>query len=284
MARDQTIGFIGLGAMGLGMASCASKAGFPVTGFDINPAAVRHLENDGGKSVNSPRAAAQNADILVIVVATCAQATSVMFDNDNGALAGLRRNTIIVLCITAEPEYVVDLGARLKEAGRSDLGVIDCPISGGKTRAWQGKLSLFCAGKEADIRLCRSLLDCLGSHLHIVSGNIGAASSVKMAHQILVGVHILASVEAIGLSYAAGLDLGCVYDAVMKSDAASWLFGQRAAHMLDENRVPTSSLSIILKDLVSKLFCKSAVRHRCHLREHRDARLSSARLFTDSHL
>ena len=250
------VGFTGLGAMGLGMASCAIKANFEVVGFDINSNALAQLKKEGGKPVDSPFAAARNADILIIVVATSDQADMVIFDESNGALAGLGKGKTMMVCITASPEYMARLGSRLKRMGRDDVKLIDCPISGGETRAWNGTLSLICAGKENDIGTCRDLLDCLGSQIHFVSENFGAASSIKMVHQILVGAHILATVEAMGLAYALGLDLWATYNNVMEGDGASWLFGQRAAHMLDRDQVPTSSLSIITKDLVSdsKLF------------------------------
>lgn len=250
MAHRRKVGVIGLGAMGLGMATCLAKAGFHVTGFDINQLAISRLVENGGKAASTPQAAAKDAELLAIVVATSDQASSVVFDDENGALSTLPPNSLILLCITAAPEYVVDFKARLEEAGRSDVRLLDCPISGGEVRAWEGTLSLLCSGNHMDIEDSRDVLDCLSSQLHIIPGGIGAASSVKMIHQILVGVHILASVEVMGLAYVAGLNLRSTYDSVMTGDGASWLFGQRAGHMLDKAKVPASSLMIITKDFV----------------------------------
>ena len=255
MASRQTIGFIGLGAMGLGMASRAVRAGFKVIGFDINEEARKRFEQEEeGISVQSPRLAAEDADVLVIVVATSEQAISVLFDETNGALANLRQEAVIILCITASPEFVVDLELQLERRGRTDIKLIDCPISGGEVRARQGTLSLICAGKEASLESSQDLLQCFSSKLHTISDRVGPASSAKLVHQILVGVHILASVEVIGLAFVAGLDVQSTYDTVMKGDSASWLFGQRAAHILDEKQIPASSLSIIAKDLVGDFF------------------------------
>lgn len=244
------VGFIGLGAMGLGMASCLVKAEFPVTGFDINQKAMTEFTKSGGRPANTPRDTTTEADVLVIVVATSDQASDVLFNPDSGALAMLPENAVILLCITASPDYVLSLESRMKENNRPDVRLIDCPISGGEVRAREGTLSLLCAGKEADIAYIRDVLNCFASHVHIIPCGIGAGSSVKMVHQILVGVHILASVEVMGLAYVAGLDLQSTYDAAMGGEGASWLFGQRAAHILDENRVPASSLMIITKDFV----------------------------------
>lgn len=253
MCRDLKVGFLGLGSMGLGMASRLVKDGYDVAGFDVNTKAMGELAREGGQAIRTPKATAAHADVLIVVVATSDQASSVLFDSVKGALAGLRNGAVVVLCITATPEYAAETKKRLESLGRSDVKLIDCPISGGTTRAWEGTLSLLLAGDDQDISSIRDVLDCLGSKLHIIPGDIGAGSSVKMVHQILVGIHILASVEMMGLAYAAGLDLQLTYDSVMDGDGASWLFGQRAAHIIDSSRVPASSLIIITKDFVGAL-------------------------------
>ena len=76
---EQRIGFIGLGAMGAGMAANLVKAGFPVTGFDVRPEAVEKLESLGGSGAGFPAEAADNADILFVMVATADQAEAVLF-------------------------------------------------------------------------------------------------------------------------------------------------------------------------------------------------------------
>lgn len=254
MGPDLKVGFLGLGSMGLGMASCLVKDGYDVAGFDVNLKAMEDLAYEGGKAFGTPKATAAHADVLMVVVATSDQASLVLFDSEKGALAGLRNDAVIMLCITATPEYATETKKRLESFGRSDVKLIDCPISGGVTRAWDGTLSFLLAGDEQDISSIREVLDCLGSKLHIISSNIGAGSSIKMVHQILVGIHILATVEMMGLAFAAGLDLRLTYDSVMDGDGSSWLFEQRAAHIIDSSRVPASSLMIITKDLVSALF------------------------------
>ncbi|CAM1503523.1 Fc.00g011140.m01.CDS01 [Cosmosporella sp. VM-42] len=146
------IGVIGLGAMGLGMATCLAKAGFEVTGFDINQEASKRLQDEGGRVAGTPRESSADADLLAIVVATSDQASSVLFNENTGALATLPQDIVILLCIAAAPEYVVDLESRLKAADRSDVRLLGCPISGGEVRAWEGTLSLLCAGKDIDAK------------------------------------------------------------------------------------------------------------------------------------
>lgn len=250
MDSKPKVGVIGLGAMGSGMAVCLARKGFQVTGFDIQQKQIERLVQEGGRRADSPRYAAAEADIVVLVVATSQQCSSALFDQDSGAVAGLPPNSVLLLCITASPDYVESLKQQLEESGRPDVRLVDCPISGGEVRAWNGTLSLLCSGAAADIALSQAVLDCLSSRLHIISEHVGAGSKLKLVHQILVGIHILASVEAIGLAYVSGLDLRSVFDHVMASKGASWLFGQRVSHILDEKKVPASSMAIITKDMV----------------------------------
>lgn len=159
-----------------------------MTGFDINEEAMKKFVNRGGRAANTPEGSAAAADILVIVVATSHQVTSALFgEKEGGALGRLPEAACILLCITADPAYIIGLGTRLKAINRSDVRLIDCPISGGEIRAQQGTLSLLCAGKEEDVRYVHHVLDCIGSRIHKIPGGVGAGSSVKMVHQILVG-------------------------------------------------------------------------------------------------
>ena len=144
--------------MGLGMASWLARAGFVVTGFDIDPEAMARLVIEGGQVAETARVAARSADVFIIVVATSAQTSKILFDDDEGALESLPLDSVILLCITATPEYVSEIQDRLKAANRSDIRLVDCPISGGEVRAWKGTLSLLCAGDKEDIDRIHSLL------------------------------------------------------------------------------------------------------------------------------
>lgn len=252
MSTKHRIGVIGLGAIGLNMALCLVDAGYKVTGFDINTEATSKLGSEGGSVARTSQQAAMNADILVITVATSIQTTAILCENKYGLISSLPVNSFILLCITAAPEYVLEVRNLLNTVGRSDLKLIDCPVSGGEKRARHGTLSLLSSGETEDIDSIRGITSSLSSQVHVIPGGLGAATSVKMVHQILVGVHIIASVEMMGLASALGLNLELTYDAVMESDAASWLFGQRAAHLMDKSKVPASSLLIITKDLVGE--------------------------------
>ena len=248
MSPQIKVGIAGLGAIGFGMAESLIRSGFKVTGYDINPKSTDRLRESGGRRVTNALELAAASECCICVVATSDQAQNLFFESERGALWHLPPSSTIILGITAGPDFVCTFQQEIRDAGRSDISVIDCPVSGGEARARAGTLSLLCSGDEESIAGMTPVLNAIGSQIHIIPGGLGAASRIKLAHQVLVGVNIVAAVEMSALARASGLDLAKVHRQVMSSDGASWLFGQRVGHILDRKSVPASSLSIITKD------------------------------------
>ena len=250
---EDSIGFIGLGSMGAGMAHHLLKNGYRVTGFDVDKAPMERFAAAGGQLAISPRTvASQNkCKIFIIMVATPSQAKDVLFDNDSGVVQALPQGPVVLLCITATAADVQAMVHKLStELQRSDVTLLDCPVSGGANRSSDGTLSILVSGKENIPSSATKVLETMSHHLFHVPGSPGSASALKMVHQILVGAHILAAVETAGLVNAASLDLKDIIGSVMSSGAASWLYGERSPHLADMENGPYSSLGIILKDLV----------------------------------
>ncbi len=115
----QRIGFIGLGAMGMGMARSLLRAGFDVAGYDVNPSAQATFADAGGRIVASAAEAAQDAEVLVIMVLNAAQADDVLF-SPGGAAAVLQEpagRALVILCSTVQPAYAERTAQRLAEMG-----------------------------------------------------------------------------------------------------------------------------------------------------------------------
>ena len=250
---NPTIFFAGLGAMGHGMATHLLRSGFPITGYDIHSPSMLKLVSEGGASANTPGEAAKDADIMIVMVANHHQATLLLFDAATGAVEGLKRGATIIFCSTVAPAYIVEVSKRLRETGRHDVRLIDCPVSGGVARAAQGTLSLFSSGDDAVLFAphVQSILACLSDtkKLYHVPGGLGAGSKAKLIHQIFAGVHIAVASEVMGLAAVAGLDTRDVFQEVMKGEGASWMFGDRVPHMLDPGLGRYSAISIIAKDV-----------------------------------
>ncbi|KAI1751359.1 NAD binding domain of 6-phosphogluconate dehydrogenase-domain-containing protein [Xylaria castorea] len=244
------IAFVGLGAMGFGMATHLLKQGYAVTGFDIWPPTLERFRAAGGDTATTPSEAVRDHDYVVCMVATAAQAQSLLFEGESPALAALSEGVSLLLCSTVPCAYVQSLETQLAEKGRGDVLLIDCPVSGGAGRAADGTLSIMAGGSDRALKKGRFLLQELSdtSKLYIVNGGIGAGSNMKMVHQVLAAVKILATGEGMGFAQQLGLDLTHTYESIQNSDASAWMFGHRGPRILSEFKPIASAITIIVKD------------------------------------
>ena len=224
-------------------------------------------EAGGAASAGSPREAAarDNVDVMIVMVANHEQAGSLLFDPDTGAVGGLKRGAMVVVCSTVAPAFIGEVSVRLKGMGRGDVGLVDCPVSGGAARAAEGTLSLFFSSsssssssssdnddeKVLSAPRVQSILACLSddNKLYHVPGGLGAGSKAKLIHQVFAGVHIAVASEVMGLAAVAGLDTQNFFEEVMRGEGASFIFGHRVPHMLDPGLGRYSAVTIIAKDV-----------------------------------
>lgn len=136
------IGFIGLGAMGHGMAASLLRAGYSVRGFDVyEPAIDRFLSNEGkAERATSAAEAVRGADVVFLMVQNAAQVDSLLFGT-GGAAEALAQGAIVILSSTVPPSYTKALEKRLNQLGK-DISLIDAPVSGGVARAANGTLTV----------------------------------------------------------------------------------------------------------------------------------------------
>ncbi|RDW74934.1 hypothetical protein BP6252_06076 [Coleophoma cylindrospora] len=244
------VGFIGLGAMGFGMATHLVKAGYPVNGFDVWAPTLERFVAAGGKAASTPRAAAKNAPVLIVMVATGAQAMVALFDPDTGAVLDLEKNATIIHCSTTPPEHVPEMRRLLDQHGRQDVELVDAPVSGGTIRAAAGTLTILASGPESSLKAGNELLEEMaGGNLYIIPGGLGAGTKVKMVHQVLAGIHITMASEAMGFAAALGLNTRKAYEALKEDLAGSWMLANRGPHMLENDPTVYSALNIIGKDM-----------------------------------
>lgn len=242
------LAFAGLGAMGGGMAKNLVKNGFTVTGFDVYQPLVDSFVEAGGKAAKTPKEAAAAADMMVSMVANAAQNSALLFEGDDAAIHGLKKGATFILCSTCPPAFSLEVRHRLDQVGRADIKFLDCPVSGGTIRAANGTLSIFSSGPDADLESANDVLDCMSGNLYKIEGGISGGTKTKTIHQLLAATNIITASEAMGLAATVGLNTTAVMEHVNKSDGASFMFENRAPHMLKNDWHPYSALAIILKD------------------------------------
>jgi putative dehydrogenase len=245
MQQDTKIGFIGLGAMGFGMAANLCRAGFAVTGFDLRGEALERLVERGGAWAATPAEAAQGAQLLFLMVVNDAQVEAALFGED-GAAAALPRGATVVLSSTVPAGFVRDLAARLSKRG---LHLLDAPVSGGAVAAENGELTIMASGAPEAFAAADPALEACARTVYRLGDAPGIGSSVKAVNQLLAGIHVVAAAEGMAFGTALGADPKVLYEVIRNAAGGSWMFGNRVPHMLDDDYTPRSACDIWVKDL-----------------------------------
>lgn len=238
------VAFVGLGAMGMPMALNLLKAGHAVTGFDLRTEPMEALVKAGGSSATSAAGAAEEADVLMLMVVNAVQARSVLFDG--GALAALPEGAVVLLTATCPPMEVAAIASEVEAAGRR---FVDAPVSGGTAGAKAGSLSMMVACSDALFAELNPVLSGVGGKLFHVGQNAGQGSAVKVVNQLLCGVHIAAAAEALALAKQVGVEPAMALEILGGSAAASWMLNDRGPRMLEAEPEVTSAIDIFVKDL-----------------------------------
>ena len=245
MSDKPRVAVIGLGSMGMGMATSLKGAGFAVTGCDVSGEAVARFVAEGGAGAASPAQAARDASIVVSVVVNASQTEAVLFGPD-GAAEAMPKGGVFVSSATMDPDVARALAKRLEATGRLYL---DAPISGGAQRAAQGELTILASGSKATFAAAQPALDAMAAKVYALGDAPGQGAAFKMINQLLAGVHIAVASEAIAFAAKQGLDLRKVYEVITASAGNSWMFENRVPHVLDADYTPRSAVDIFVKDL-----------------------------------
>jgi 3-hydroxyisobutyrate dehydrogenase-like beta-hydroxyacid dehydrogenase len=231
--RDGTaVGFVGLGHMGAAMA--AHLVGWPggLIVCEARPSATTALADAGALVAGSPRAVAEQAELISVMVRDEVQVREVVL-GDDGIVAGARPGTVVAVHSTIRPDTAPALAA---EAAPYGVAVLDAPVSGGLLGAHDGSLAVMVGGSPEAARRIRPAFDrWAGLVVHV--GPVGAGTRAKLARALVQYVAYAAAGEAQRLAEAAGIDLRALADVVRHSDAT---LGGPASVMLRETSLPVS--------------------------------------------
>jgi len=243
-----SVGVIGLGAMGNGMAQSVRRAGYSPYVFDVRHDAAQTFAKDGGMACTSLVEFGKNCDVVVSVVVNAAQTESVLFGSSgtDGCAASMKPGSVFVMCSTVDPNWSVALEARLAALG---ILYIDAPISGGAAKAASGQMTMMTAGKPEAYAIAEPILNAMAAKVYKLGDHAGAGSKVKIINQLLAGVHIAAAAEAMALGLREGVDAAALYEVITNSAGNSWMFENRMAHVLAADYTPLSAVDIFVKDL-----------------------------------
>lgn len=245
------IGWLGLGAMGAPMAACVAAAGHTVTAFDVDDERASALADRGVLAATSGTQAATDADVLVVMVATAAQAEQALFGDPgrgtDGAHTSLRPGSTVLVMATVGIAPVVAWSNRLAERG---VRLVDAPVSGGVRRAGLGDLLIMVGGTAEDVAEVEPLLAAMASTFRVVGPAAGDGQRVKLVNQLLCGVHVAAAAEGLAFAESLGLDPRACWEVIRHGAAASFMLDDRGERMTDPHPDQVNSaLDIFVKDM-----------------------------------
>ena len=239
----ETIGFIGLGAMGGGMAANLLKAGFALVVNDLDSAKVQALVARGARSAATPEEVARQSARTVTIVETTAQSEEVIL-GEKGVIKGAARGHVVAMMSTIDPIAARRIHDRLKEAG---IAMLDAPVSGGSTRAASGELSVIAGGDAATFEACRPMFKAMSSNQFHVGG-IGQGLALKLVNNMLIQLNTVAIAEAFVMGAKAGLDPKVMYDVIKVSTGASFALDHRVPRIIAGDFTPGGTVDISYKD------------------------------------
>ena len=226
------------------MARNVMRAGFPLVVFNRTRSRAEALEREGARGASGPADVARQADIIVSVVSDSPDVEAVYLGR-GGVCESIRPGALCIDMSTVAPETARAVAG---EVERKSSAFLDAPVSGGKTGAEAGTLSIMVGGTESDLARARPVLEAMGKSI-VHCGPVGHGQLTKLCNQILCGLNLLAVSEAIVFARKVGLDPSVMLQAVSKGAAGSWALENLGPRMLAEDFKPMFMIDLQQKDL-----------------------------------
>jgi len=243
------VGFVGLGVMGRPMCRNLLKAGYELTVFDVDGAALDEVVGYGAKRGVSSADIAAGSDVVVVMVPNSPHVKAVVL-GEGGLLKGAKAGLDIIDMSSIAP---LESKAIAQECGKQGVRMMDAPVSGGEPKAIDGTLSIMCGGPKEIFDKHYDLLCAMGGSVVHCGEVHGAGNTVKLANQIIVAANIAACAEAYSLATMAGVDPQKVFDAIRGGLAGSAVMDAKVPMMLDGNFKPGFRVELHIKDLGNAL-------------------------------
>ena len=246
-----TIGFIGLGHMGLPMACNLLTAGHAVTGHDVSSSATARFSDAGGAAVASVAAAVGDAEIVVTMLPEGRQVRAIYLDQA-GVFAAANPSALLVDCSTIDVDTSRTVAASAAARG---FAMLDAPVSGGVAGAEAGTLTFMVGGPEPAFDRARPLLAAMGKAV-IHAGGAGNGQAAKICNNMMLGIQMISVCEGMNLARRLGLAPERLFEISRVSSGQCWSLtsycpvpGPVPGSPANRDYAPGFTTAMMLKDL-----------------------------------
>ena len=239
---EKKVVFVGLGPMGLPMATNLQKGGVRLTVWNRTLEKAAPLEEIGATVAESLPEALSGADAVFLSLANGPVVDALLFESN--AIEKLPEGAVLIDTSSIPPHLARLHAERLRDRGVHHL---DSPVSGGTVGAAEGSLAIMVGGDAAVFDRCRSLLQCMGKP--VLVGGSGAGQYSKLCNQMIVGATVAAVAEAMMFAGAGGADPAAVREALLGGFADSRILREHGIRMIERNFAPGGASRNQLKDL-----------------------------------
>lgn len=238
------VAVLGLGIMGSGMARQLVEHGFDVTVWNRDADKARALATAGAQVAVSPAQAAQDADVVVAMLAND-EASRTVWLGEDGALAAMSSASVAIEASTLTIDWVRALAA---EAATRGVAFLDAPVTGSKSNAANGSLTFLAGGDTHALQVALPVLEAMSSGI-VHLGPSGSGALLKLINNFLCGVQVASLAEAIAMIEASGLDVARSVGVLGAGAPGSPLVRAVSERMLERAYEPNFLVPLMAKDL-----------------------------------
>ena len=241
---NQRIGWIGTGVMGLSMCGHLLDAGHRLTVFNRTRDKALTLLEKGAAWADTPKAVAQNSDVVFTIVGFPDDVREVIF-GDEGVLMGTKTGDTVVDMTTSSPDLARTIH---RECATKGVKALDAPVSGGDVGAREATLAIMVGGDPPVFDAVKPMFEIMGKTIALMGG-AGSGQHTKMTNQILIAGTMIGVVESLLYAQRAGMDAHQVIDVIGKGAASSWSINNMGPRIADGDFDPGFYIKHFVKDM-----------------------------------
>lgn len=238
------VGYIGLGNLGVHLATSLQRNGFDLTVNDIRKESAKDLIAMGAKWADTPKDLAANVDIVITCLPSPTVVKKVLL-GDDGVLASLKSGGVWMEMSTNDRHVIEEIAEIAKSKG---IDTLESPVTGGVHKAASGKITVLIGGDKAVYEKCQKVIEAVGGK-NFYMGPLGNASIIKVITNMLAFIHLVAAGEAMMLAKQGGLDLATSFEAIKASSGTSFVHETESQLVLSGSYNIGFTMDLALKDI-----------------------------------